>query len=423
MKSQQCSPTMPVERSFCCISRWEPRIRAFTYLDRKIPDPQVRGENGSLWGIPIGVKDMIDVADMPTTGGSRVYKWVASEDALAVKRLRNSGAVIIGKTNTHELAYGVVTPPTRNPWDLDRIPGGSSGGSAAAVATGMVLGALGTDTGGSVRIPAALCGVVGFKPTVGAIPTEGVMRLSQTLDHVGLLSLSAEDVCLLFHECRNEAEMSFGGGLNKKGHLTIPWNYVKTYGDPAVLDVFLKTVACFHEAGWQVDYGELERWESWRYLQLTIRLPEAYHYHRAVLQGNCRNLLSSDLRSRLDAGKHVLAVEYVAAQEERHRLIRLWTDRLKTYDALVMPTVPCGAPKLGVDRVTLGDQNYPIWEAFVVFTAPWNVLGFPSISVPMGFNDEGMPLAIQIIGRPFADETVLSIADQYEKLRGKFPTK
>jgi aspartyl-tRNA(Asn)/glutamyl-tRNA(Gln) amidotransferase subunit A len=405
------------------IESWEPHVQAFLHIDYDyIKSIATDSLVGPLAGIPIGVKDLINVMKMPTTGGSQSYNWVPSEDAYVVEKLRAAGAMIVGKTNTHELAYGVVTPPTCNPWNLNHIPGGSSGGSAVSVATGMALGALGTDTGGSVRIPASCCGVVGFKPSVGRVSKHGVMPLSTTFDHIGVMARTVPDTRYLIRLIegfnpngpRSIMPPKFRLQRPRSRRLGIPWAYLEKRISPEIKEAFNRAVKVFQSLGWEVEDIEMEPWEYWKDLQMNIRLPEAYHYHQAVLEGSKRQLLKGDLAERLDPGKDMSALAYISAQEKRLLAIQSWSHRLEEFDALLMPTLLCSVPRVGEESIPVNGLTIPIWEALVYSTAPWNVLGFPAISVPCGMDSSGLPMGLQIIGFPYEDDQVLDLAEQYE---------
>ncbi|MCL6576764.1 amidase [Kyrpidia sp.] len=410
----------------------EPKVQAFLYVDPeaadRIADPP---GSGPLSGIPVGVKDMIDVAGMPTTGGSRAYHRTADEDAFCVAKLRAAGAVIVGKTNTQELAYGVITPPTRNPRNLDYIPGGSSGGSAAAVAAGMVAAALGTDTGGSVRIPASCCGIVGFKPTRDRISTQGVMPLSTTYDHVGVLTHTVSDARYLFHvltEHPGDSLIRAADGRTERPRpgerashdrvLAVPWDYIRERTDPEIVQIFEDALGIFRHLGYGFEAVEMEPFDEWKALQLTVRLPEAYLTHREVLEGPRRGLLQGDLAERLDPGREVSALDYLAAQAIRREKIADWTRKMGRYAGLVMPTLPCPVPKVGQEQVQIQGNDVPVWDALVSMTAPWNVVGFPAVSVPCGVDSRGLPVGLQVVGSPMDDDGLLDLAAQFQAAAG-----
>ncbi|MCL8208481.1 MAG: amidase [Actinomycetia bacterium] len=410
------APHEPTELAAARIAAHEGRVRAFLHLDLEgaLAAARTAPVGADLGGIPLGVKDIVDVAGMPTTGGSRAYRLEPDRDATAVARWRAAGAVLLGKTNTQELAYGVVTAPTRNPWRLDRIPGGSSGGSAAAVAAGMALGALGTDTGGSIRIPAACCGVVGFKPSYGAVSADGVMPLSWTLDHVGPLAHSVRDAAWLYDVLRGVPPRLRTPLAPGPHRAAVPWDYLRGRLAPAVERAFGEALDVFRRAGFRVTAVPMEPWEEWRDLQLTIRLPEAYLVHQEVLEGPRRALLGGDLADRLDPGGRIRALDYVRAQRRRLELRARWLERARDFDVVLLPTLATGAPPVGAETVRVGDGDLSLWEAMVRLTAPWNVLGWPAVSVPAGFDDDGLPVGLQVVAPEGQDETALAAALWYE---------
>lgn len=398
--------------------RFESRLKAFVYADwagarTRIP----QAAPGLLQGMPVGIKDLVDVAGMPTTGGSRAYRWIPETDAPAVARLKAAGAVVVGKTNTHELAYGVITPPTRNPWDPERIPGGSSGGSAAALAAGMVLGALGSDTGGSIRIPAACCGVVGFKPTTGRVPAAGVIPLSWTLDHVGPLAHSVRDAARLFAVLAAEAVPPLEpppSGVR----VAVPEEYLDGTADEGVRAVFERALAVLRDLGWTVTRIAMEPWPRWRQLFADIRGPEAFVYHQPLLDSPGADALSPAVRQNLENSRHTPAAVYIRALRERAALGAEWAERMRGIDAVVMPTIPVPAPPVGAETIVVGGRTQRVWETLLSYTAPWNILGYPALSVPAGLSPEGLPVGLQIVGPSGADAAVLALGAAFEAASG-----
>lgn len=397
------------------IQRGEPRVRAFLHYDRGAAERVARAPGPGAWsGAPLVVKDLADVAGMPTTGGSRAYRMRPARDAAVVRRWREAGAVLMGKTNTEELAFGVVTAPTTNPWDADRIPGGSSGGTAAAVAAGMAMGGLGTDTAGSIRIPAALCGVVGFKPTFGSLPTTGIMALAPSFDTVGPLAHSVRDAAALF--------ASMGGAVGGQGawhvgarvRVLVPDAYWSGRLDPEVARPWGHALGVLEAAGARLEPVMLHPWAHWRDVFFAVRRPESFLVHRRVLEGPRRARLGGNLAARLEEGRDVAAVDYLAAQAERRHLIAQYRRRVGS-GVLVLPTVGVVAPRVGEDRVLLPRGATSVWEALVALTLPASVLGFPAVSVPMGRSAGGLPTGLQIVGAPGADQRVLAVADWWAR--------
>lgn len=395
------------------IARREPAVRAFLHYDRdgsrqaaESPAP------GRLSGAPLVVKDLADVAGLPTTGGSRAYRRHPRRDAAVVRRWREAGAVLLGKTNTEELAFGVITAPTTNPWDSGRIPGGSSGGTAAALAAGMALGGLGTDTAGSIRIPAALCGVVGFKPTWGVLPPDGVMALAPSFDAVGPLAHSAADAAALFEAMGGPKGAARAATAKRRlaARILVPDTYWSGRLDPEVSAAWQRALLVLEGSGVQLAPATWAPWARWRDVFLAMRRPESFLVHREMLASARRERLGPGLAARLEEGAAVSAVDYLEAQRERESLIREYRRRFGLHLA-VMPTVGVVAPRVGEERVMLPQGSTSVWEALVALTLPASVLGFPAVTVPMGWSSDGrLPIGLQIIGAPGRDVQVLAAA-------------
>lgn len=420
LETRRLTPDELWSKATANLQRFEPVVKAFVFHDPGELPPAIPTTRPMRWmeAMPTGIKDLIDVAGMPTTGSSRAYHWVAQVDAPAVARLRAAGAHIVGKTNTQELAYGVFTPPTRNPWNLDHIPGGSSGGTAAALAAGMILAGLGTDTGGSIRIPAACCGVVGFKPSYGRVPIEGVMPLSWSLDHVGPLAHSVADAALMYQLLVHEVPLRpLPEASTRYRRAGIPWTYIAEHATKTVKANFLEAVDFFRHSGWDVVEIPMNPWSTWLEVQSDIRGPESYLAHRTVLNSPQRELLSPDLARRLDQGGLIPGWRYLAARQRQSELQYQWRQQFTelNLDVLLMPTIPTAAPRVGETVVEYGGRHRDAWETLITFTAPWNLLGFPALSVPSGFDEKGLPLALQIVALRGRDPVVLAVGHFYEQ--------
>ena len=392
-----------------------------------------------LHGIPIGVKDIIAVKGVRTTAGSKVLAdYVSQEDAMVVEQLRKKGAIVIGKTNTHEFAYGTYTPPTRNPWDHERIPGGSSGGSAVAVATGMSLGAIGTDTGGSIRIPAACCGVTGLKPTYGRVSCHGVIPLSWSLDHVGPLARSAEDCAIVFDAIagydprdpnsisgppsRPTASLIAGpegrDTLSLQGlALGVPQETFFAPLDPEVRAAWQAALLVLREEGAEVVDVELPlaAIEVYR----TIQKPEASlaHMQKGWLSEHRDDYTALTLQ-RLLEGQQIPAVAYLHALHQRRIFSNSMRTVLRQVDALVLPTLPIPAVLIeqANQEISIGGVAENATTALLRLTMPFNLASLPAISFPCGFTTNGLPVGLQVAGRPFEESTVLRIAHAYQQL-------
>jgi aspartyl-tRNA(Asn)/glutamyl-tRNA(Gln) amidotransferase subunit A len=377
---------------------------------------------GKLAGIPIAVKDLFDVQGIRTTAGTRVYAdRTAADDADVVRKLKESGAVIVGKTNLHEFAFGTTNinahyGTVRNPWDARRITGGSSGGSAAAVALSMALAALGTDTGGSIRIPAALCGVVGFKPTYGLVSTEGVIPLSQSLDHCGPLTRTVEDAALVLDAITDSAESFMP---RKDSHVEnlrigIPAGHFVERVNPEVLAAFQAAIQTLEQLGMRavvVDFRSAS-------LQLDafsrVAGYEAYAYHQPLLE-QYSELYGGDVLKRLELGKEVSINAYREGLELRDRMRTEFTRALSTVDVMATPTTPVAATPIDQTMLSWSDGEEPVASALARFTRPFNLVGAPAVSIPCGFDSAGMPIGLQIAGRAHDDRTVLEVAAAYER--------
>ena len=392
-----------------------------------------RGHNdrGPLHGIPISLKDNVYTKGIRTTAGSRILKdFIPEHDAAVWANLREAGAIILGKTNLHEFAYGVTTNnphygPTCNPWDLARIPGGSSGGSAAAIAAGLCYGSIGTDTGGSIRIPAALCGVVGFKPGIGRVSAEGVVPLSPHLDFVGPLARTVIDAALLLDPIfvRGKAEPSllsvreFSTRANKF-RLGLPKEFF--------LDLVSDDVGiAFHEAVRSLKkHGALVKEVSIPLLSETeeagnhIAWAEATHYHQQAgwfpaYSGD----YGEDVRTRLEMGTKISATDYLRALDSRDKFTQQFhlamTDA--EVDALVVPTTPIAAPLIGEESTRIGKTSHPTRALLLRPNRPANLAGIPAISVPCGFTSAGLPVGLQLIGAVTDELLLLRIAHWFEE--------
>lgn len=415
----------------------EADLRAFVLVDREgateqariLTDEAAAGKfRGPLHGVPIAVKDIFDVAGLPTKCGSRLYGHVppAGADAHVVENLRAAGAVIVGKTATHELACGVYTPPTRNPWDLSRCCGGSSGGSGAAVAAGAVMAATGSDTGGSIRIPAALCGIVGVKPTYDLISRRGVAALSWSLDHVGPLARSVEDAALVL-----QAMVGAAKSRGRDAWPLLPADLAGTVvGIPdggilaaAVPDVRIAfEVACdvLAGAGARIVPVSIPELDETLTIEFAIVMAEAASYHQDAI--NARGeLIGGGIRELLQAGAMLPAVDYLEAQRLRaalcHAVERAFVER--KIDALCAPTLPIAAYGHDETTVVIDGQDVPIIDAVVGSTAPFNLTGLPVVSVPSGLTEQRLPVAVQFVGRPYSEPTLLATAAEYERRRGR----
>ncbi len=448
LRSGLITPTELLAETLERIEQLDSRIHAFiTVMRDQAFEEAEKAENeqrtglfrGPLHGIPIGVKDLIAVKNVRLTAGSKVLAdHVSQEDATVVEQLRRAGAVIIGKTNTHEFAYGTYTPPTRNPWDLTHIPGGSSGGSAAAVAAGMCLGSIGSDTGGSIRIPSACCGVTGLKPTYGRVSTFGVIPLSWSLDHVGPMGRSAEDCAILFDAIAkydprdpnsvsrppDKSSATLLSGPEGRGPLSLQGIKLGVLSesfvaplDPEVRAAWHATLLVLQEEGAEVSDIELRR--SAMEVYRTIQMPEASlaHMEKDWLT-NRLEAYGERTRSRLLQGQTITAVDYLRAQQQRRTFSSNLRSAMQGVNALVLPTIPI--PAIPVEQADQDIQIDGITEnattALLRLTMPFNLAGLPAVSLPCGFTTGGLPIGLQLVGKPFEESMILRIAHAYQQL-------
>ena len=423
----------PVELTTACLARIEqlnPSVNAFitvmhdsALLEARAAEAEIGAGNwrGPLHGIPIGLKDLIDTAGVKTTCGSALFaNRIPAEDAEIVRRLKSAGVVVIGKQNMQEFAYGGTSTssyfgPVRNPWDVDRIAGGSSGGSAAAVATGMCFGAIGTDTGGSVREPAAFCGIVGLKPTYGRVSTRGVFPLSQSLDHVGPLCRSVMDTALLLQAI---------AGYDRLDTTSVDWP-VDSYAD--ALNAQTKPrIGIVRQPFFDGLDSEIENAMNDALRQLNdlttdllevelpptpsaVQGPEVYAVHSKYFTES-PELYGRWIQERLKQAAAINTVTYIEARQELDRVRRTVGEIFSKVDLLITPTTP--VPPITIDEA-LNMSPDPAGELWLRNTRPFNAYGLPTISIPCGLTRAGLPIGLQIAGPNFSEARVLSFAHAF----------
>jgi aspartyl-tRNA(Asn)/glutamyl-tRNA(Gln) amidotransferase subunit A len=380
-----------------------------------------RGEyRGLLHGIPVSVKDLVDVAGAPTTSGSAVPPRHADHDAPIVANLRRAGAVIIGKTNLHEFAFGTTSDETafgavRNPFDPSRSAGGSSGGAAVAIVEGMCYGSIGTDTGGSIRIPSAACGITGLKPTSGELSCDDVVPLSTTLDHVGPMTRTVVDAAVMFAAMRTgvarveDAPRAGDAPL----WLGIPGPYFLDKLDRGTRERFDAARSRIASAGHSISEAPVAHAERTADVYLHIVLPEASWYHAPLLRSHA-DKYSPGVRLRLEMGRYILAEDYLRAMHARQVLRRAVDRALEGLDALVLPAMAIGAPPIGATSVEVGGKAEPVRAIMLRLTQLFNITGHPAIAIPCGTAADGMPRGIQLVGHRGATERLLDVAATLE---------
>jgi aspartyl-tRNA(Asn)/glutamyl-tRNA(Gln) amidotransferase subunit A len=445
LRAKKLSPFELVRVFLERIERLNPRLNAYLTVLGDAAAAEARqaereiargGWRGPLHGIPIALKDNIWTRGVRTTAGSKILAdFVPAEDAAIVARLRAAGAIVLGKTHLHEFAYGVTSNnvhygPAHNPYDLERIPGGSSGGSAIAVAAGLCAAAVGTDTGGSIRIPAALCGVVGFKPAFGVVPVEGIVPLCASLDHAGPLARRVGDAVLMYEAMRGAAGGRKVGGAAHAGPparlrggraagrgLRVGWprDYFFHRIAPEVLAAARAARGVWEKRGVRFTEVELPQLDAANRATLPIALAEAYQYHHAAGYFPARAAeYSEDVRARLEKGAGITAADYLDAREICRRSAEEFRKCGERVDAVLAPTVPIAAPRIGQERVDIAGTQEDVRGALLRLCRPANLWGAPAISIPCGATREGLPIGAQLIGFAGREGDLLGLAEMYE---------
>jgi aspartyl-tRNA(Asn)/glutamyl-tRNA(Gln) amidotransferase subunit A len=438
IRARRLSPVELIDAVLARIEAVEERVHAFVELDpegavaaaRTAETEIARGVyRGPLHGIPLAVKDIYDVDGLSTGAGTPAFPRArASRTSTAVARLIEAGCIVVGKTHTHELALGVMTPQTRNPWNAEHSAGGSSGGSAAAVAAGESLVALGSDTGGSIRGPASVCGVVGLKPTYGRISRFGIVANSWSLDTAGPLTRSVRDAALILNalagsDPRDPATVDvpvpdYTEGIDSGvAGLTVgvPSNYYFDRIDPDVAAAVSSAIETFRAAGADIRTVEVPFSDYYDATIRGIQLPEISAYHAELLRDR-GSLLTEQMRLTLTAATLLPARIYVRAQQAREVIKQAWRELFTDIDALVTPTHPAAAPRLQDMTYRWPDGfEEAHWRTYSRLTLPANLTGLPAISVPCGLTRAALPCGLQVIGRPFDEATVLRIAMVHEQ--------
>lgn len=410
--------------------------------DTLLRDEQTARRASPLCGIPLGVKDLYLTKGITTTAGSRVLAdYIPDEDASAVTSLRAQGAALVAKTQTHEFAYGTFTPPTRNPWDVERIPGGSSGGSAVGIAAGYFLGALGTDTGGSIRIPAACCGVTGLKPTYGLVSRAGVIALSWSYDHAGPMARSVEDCALLLDaiagydpddpDSVEAPSMDYAAALLDRrspeeavrgARIGMPRQFFFDGVEPEVAALVREAIARLASLGAdvvEVDLPDALNEDLFALAYRTVQRPEASAYH--IQMGwfpDRSDQYTQATRDALALGAQQSATDYIRGQRMRRALTTRMRAVLSDLDALAMPTLPIVAPRIDALQtpIRLGEREVTVSYATLRNTFPFNLTGQPALAIPCGFTSGGLPASLQLVSGHFNEPALLRLGHAYQRV-------
>ena len=439
-RSFQAGELSPVELTRACLERIEalgPKLNAFVTLLPELAMAEARAaeerlgrgkRRGPLDGIPFAIKDLYETKGIRTTAGSKILAdYVPVADATCIRRLREQGVVLLGKLNMHEWAFGTTTVvshfgPAHNPWALERITGGSSGGSGAALAASLCLGSLGSDTGGSIRMPASMCGIVGLKPTFGRVSTHGVVPLSGSLDHAGPMTRTVEDAALVLQAIAGPDPddpttedvpvpdyVAALSGEVRGLRVGVPDKDVLSGLDKEVETSFRAALKTLKGLGASLVEVEVPRLQQAAAIWLAIAGPEAAAFHRRNLEERPDDF-SEQVRLRLQLGLQLRAVDYLGGLESQQQLRAEVEEQYAKIDVLVTPTTAFTATRIEDELAASGRESH-----IHHFTCPFNLTGQPAISLPCGFDGQGLPVGLQIVGRRFDEETVLRVAHAYEQ--------
>ncbi len=441
IKAKKASPVEVVKAHYERIKKLNDKVNAYVLLteesalaDAKAAEAEIaRGQyKGPLHGIPIGQKDLVETKGVRSTACSKVLaNHVPTEDATVAARWRAAGTIMLGKLNTHEFAYGPTNDsssfgPARNPWDTTCFSGGSSGGSGAAVALGLAAGATGTDTGGSIRIPSAACGITGLKPTYGRGPRTGIFPLCWTMDHPGPMARSAEDCALLAQpmygrDPRDAASAdrpvpdyvaALKGGV-KGLRIGVPSHYFFTAATEEVESAVRDAIKVLEGLGARVEEVTIPDIDHAATAALLIYLAEGTAYHDDWLNDKSA-LFTDQVRTFLEVGNYVLAKDYLHAQRYRTHLGNQIANLFEKVDVLATPTLPIPAQTIGQLTMKVRGKDVSVFGSLIHNTEPFNLTGLPVLSAPCGFSAKGMPISLQIAGRPFEEGRVLAVGHAYQ---------
>ena len=442
VQSKEISPVEIIEAHLTRIDATEPVLNSFITLladqARKSArqaekDIQAGRYKGPLHGIPVALKDLYNTGGVRTTSGSRIFDtFIPTEDCTVAAKFHQAGAILLGKLNMHQFAYGPTGENPdyghmHNPWNPDMVTGGSSGGSGSAAAAGQCTITTGSDTGGSIRIPAALCGIVGLKPTYGLVSRYGLSSLSWSLDHPGPMTRTVEDTAITMnviagHDPKDVASAKVDipdytsalTGDVKGLRIGIVKEYFEAPLDPQVRKAVMDAISLLESMGAEIKEVSYPMFNQSQAISSTVLMAEATAYHRDLLAKDGHQLYEP-VRQRLEAGLFISAAEYLRAQQARSIFDQQGRRLLDEVDLLAGPTEPVTAPEILASKVMAGEQEVGVVGALTQYTRPYNINGFPAISVPCGFSDDGMPIGLQLAGRPFDELTVLRVAHAYEQ--------
>ena len=442
VQNKEISPVEIIEAHLTRIDATEPVLNSFiTLLADEARGAALQAEKdiqagrykGPLHGIPVALKDLYNTGGVRTTSGSRIFdNFIPTEDCTVAAKFQQAGAILVGKLNMHPFAYGPTGENLdyghmHNPWNPEMVTGGSSGGSGSAAAAGQCTITTGSDTGGSIRIPAALCGIVGLKPTYGLVSRHGLTALSWSLDHPGPMTRTVEDAAITMnviagHDPKDVASAKVDipdytsalSGDIKGLRIGIVKEYFETPLDPQVRKAVMDAIGLLESMGAEVKEVSYPMFNQSQAISSTVLMSEATAYHRDLLEKDGHQIYEP-VRQRLEAGLFISAAEYLRAQQARTIFDNQGRRLLDDVDLLAGPTEPVTAPRIMASKVMAGEQEVGVVGALTQYTRPYNINGFPAISVPCGFSDENMPIGLQLAGKPFDELTVLRAAHAYEQ--------
>jgi aspartyl-tRNA(Asn)/glutamyl-tRNA(Gln) amidotransferase subunit A len=439
LRRREMSPVELVDASLARIESLNPALNAFITVTAASARRQARaaereirrdGPRSLLHGIPVSLKDNFWIKSVRCTAGSKILAdFVPDKDSDVAARLERAGAIIVGKTNMHEFAYGITSEnphfgPVRNPWARERISGGSSGGSAAAVATGMSFASVGTDTGGSIRIPSALCGIVGLKPTFGLVSLAGTVPLSETMDHAGPLARSVTDACIVLQAIagaypKGQPRPNYRRlrqGYLKRFRLGWPGQYYFDRVDDEVRGVMDAAAKTLQRVGGRIEKVTLPHLQESVQASTYVGLAEAANYHESQGYFPARAAdYGEDVRGRLEAGEKVRAVDYLQGLAVKRMLERDFDAAFERVDAILAPASPIPAPQVGQNEVEISGVREAVRSLLVGASRPANFTGHPALSVPCGFTRAGLPVGLQLIGPRWGEAGLLAMALAFEE--------
>jgi aspartyl-tRNA(Asn)/glutamyl-tRNA(Gln) amidotransferase subunit A len=439
LRRKEISPVDLANAALARIERWNPDLHVFLTVlaesalrQARLAEREIvrRGPRSPLHGIPISLKDNLWTRGIRTTAGSKILAdFVPSEDSHVAAGLARAGTILLGKTNMHEFAYGITGEnqhygSSRNPWAPERISGGSSGGSAVAVATGMGFASVGTDTGGSIRIPSSLCGIVGLKPTFGLVSVAGVIPLATSFDHAGPMARSVTDACILLEAIagkypKGETRPDYRKlGRNRPRSFRIGWPKDCFFErvDDKVRRLIEAAAKKFETLGAHIEEVPLPRVADSIDEATNLVVAEASYYHESQGYYPARVAeYDEDVRERLKSGHGLLAVDYLRAIAKRKEIEEDFAAALDQVDVIIAPTSPIPATPIGANEVQIAGGTEPVRPTLLRLTRPGNLTGLPALSIPCGFTREGLPVGMQLIGPRWGEARLLAIARAYEE--------